>query len=130
MEDRHASLLGVTLLAVVLSACMTWDDLERQREEARRAAGHEMQSNIEVGNTIVPAIEGFHADLGEFPPELDALTPEDLAHVPRTIEGRDFDYFLDSMEGYYLCFDVPSAANVSCCYLQRLQLWDCSGGCE
>lgn len=130
MHLKHGCMVLISLLGLALSACMSWADLDRQREQTHQMAGEEMASNIEVANRLVEAIDQFEADEGRFPSELSALLPGDLAAIPKTLDGRDFQYTLDTAQGYYLCFEVLSVRNLACCYHHRLKVWDCSGGCE
>jgi hypothetical protein len=123
-------MLLMSFVTLSVSACMTWADLERQREQAHEGAGHEIRSNTEVANSIVNAIDHFELDEGQLPLQLEALVPDYLTSIPKTTDGGTFGYAVDSLDGYYLCFDVVSLPNLGCCYNDRLQLWDCSFGVE
>lgn len=92
------------------------------------SAQEEINKNIERGNPIVRAIDKYKQDHGDLPKELPILVPAYLPGLPRTIRDQDFVYKLDELEGYYLCFDVPTKRNFGCCYNARLAFWDCGFG--
>jgi hypothetical protein len=114
MTKRSILLLCGCLLPLLTSGC--------------RSTADEINANIDRGNPIVQAIAKYRQDHGEFPQQLDMLIPIYLPEIPQTTRGESFEYKLDRLQGYYLCFDVFTKRNFGCCYNKRLDFWDCGFG--
>ena len=85
-------------------------------------------ANQERSEPIIQAIKSYEQDHGQFPEELGVLVPTYLTAIPRTTTGDEFRYRLHKVDGYYLCFYLSRSSG--CCYYQRLDVWDCTSGCE
>ena len=87
-----------------------------------------MKANQKQASGIIEAIAIYEQDYGQLPERLDVLVPKYLSEIPKTTMGQDFDYSLNDLDGYYLCFYSARTENWGCCYYHRLERWDCSYG--
>jgi len=77
---------------------------------------------------MISALARYQQAHGQFPDRLNLLVPAYLAQIPTTISGQEYKYERDTLEGYYLIFQVASDQSLACGYNQRLKGWDCSRG--
>ena len=114
MSMRNALLACCCLLILVAVACTS--------------TAEEIATNRERGSAIVQAITKYVQDRGQLPEKLEVLVPSYLSKIPKTTRESDFAYRMDDLQGYYLCFDVPTKRNLGCCYNHGLDFWDCGFG--
>jgi hypothetical protein len=94
--------------------------------------GQEIKSGIQRGNTIVKAIEAYHAAKGQYPDTLNGLVPAYLSDIPITTTGEAFFYRLFdpnsplASEVYWVSFRAIDQDHVACTYFRRLDYWDCN----
>jgi hypothetical protein len=94
--------------------------------------GHEINSGIERGNTIVKAIEAYQKANGKYPDTLNQLIPSYLSDIPMTSTGQAFFYRLFNSgsplasEVYWVSFRAVDQNHVTCTYFRRLDYWDCN----
>jgi len=114
LEMRYLlTVLCCSFILVVVVACRsTADDPAINQDRAAK---------------IVMALDQYKLDHGQFPRQMNSLIPIYLQEIPKTTGNKSFTYTPDEVEGYYLCFDYRQSSE--CCYMQRLQVWDCSPGC-
>jgi len=88
----------------------------------------QIKINQDRGNEIIKSLNDFYFDNESFPKQLDELVPKYINELPEPIIGKDFLYLKDDIDEYYLCFKPTFEEKYSCCYIQRLGIWDCSRG--
>jgi hypothetical protein len=81
-----------------------------------------------VAQDLVLALSEYEQDHGRFPERLEALVPTYISNIPQTTTGQSFEYTIDDLQGYYLCFYVTRSTDWGCCFNQRLEMWDCAYG--
>jgi len=127
MRRKILVLVFCWIIVIVPLAC-TWTRSYVEAQSQRAAT--EIDANQELADPVLSAINGYEEEQGYLPEQLSYLLPTYLSAIPKTVGGQDFEYYLDDINGYYLCFDVLSKPCLGCCYYGRLDFWDCSGGCE
>jgi hypothetical protein len=76
------------------------------------AVGEEFQTNLDRGDAIINALEGYSQDTGYYPGELAVLVPAYLNEIPLTAAGEAFQYtFLNAIssptrDAYLLTFNM------------------------
>jgi hypothetical protein len=115
MRAKKELLRATCFLVLVTSACMSTADINT--------------TNQERAGPIIQAISSYEQDHRQLPEQLSVLVPTYLPELPLTTAEQDFTYILHHLDGYYLCFSFRHS-NAGCCYYHRLELWDCTRGCE
>lgn len=115
MMKTHICRLTAILVAMAfVTSC-------QNKEQATTA----MLANQDQALQVIQAIQQYENVNHCFPTSLEGLTPDYLSALPTTINDQPFEYLLDDIEGYKLCFYVNGSESRGCCYLYRLDGWDC-----
>jgi len=85
-----------------------------------------IRDNQTTGNTIIKALYLYKQEHDGFPKTLTDLMPKYLEKIPKTAGGQDFFYSANSVDGFFLSFEVDSRSG--CGYTDKLQVWECSYG--
>ncbi len=120
MKRKPRAVLACCLLVVAVLAC----------EGSHISVEDEIRANEKTARPILQAIEAYKTGHGRLPEAITQLAPEYLSEVPSTVGGGTFEYKLDEVDGYYLCFRLAARRDRGCCYIPRWALWDCSPGAE
>jgi hypothetical protein len=78
-----------------------------------------------IGNSIVSALETYHADKGEYPEKLEMLVPDYFEEVPALPVGnKKWQYKRDGKDNFYLLFsNNPKHNYPNCTYVSSLDGW-------
>jgi hypothetical protein len=113
MSKKNRIISLCCLFVFALSACMTTAD--------------KIKANKGKGEEIIRALTKYEQTHGQFPKSLNALSPDFLSEIPKTVEGGDFIYGIGlSAEPYYLIFKISDGSG--CNYLPAVNLWECTKG--
>jgi hypothetical protein len=88
--------LILIFLLVYLASCTyeKTNDIERSR------------NNQELAKPIIQAIDQNISDEGKYPTDLENLIPTYLLEMPAMDNGKSFDYFSDTIDGYENCYTL------------------------
>jgi len=113
-KNKHLILIILTcsLVSVMLLSCSKALDAEAVNK--RRA------------ENIISALYEYEQEYTSFPNQLIDLVPVYIDAIPTTVEGEDFFYSIDSVNGFNLSFMVKS--NFGCGYSDQSQQWECGYG--
>ncbi len=79
---------------------------------------------------VIAAIDRYHAATGEYPPSLEALTPQYLDSLslqrPENIQESTFEYHRLS-DGFELSFRYVGPGMNTCTYRSSTKAWTCGG---
>jgi hypothetical protein len=114
MTARTVPIAFYFALLLMLSACMS-----------KVKAEESMKKNQVQAQDLIKAINTYHQQRGQLPEQLDVLVPDYLNELPVTIENQEFAYNTVDVADYHLCFYIPRTKNWGCCYIHRLERWDC-----
>lgn len=78
------------------------------------------------GGAIVDALYSYKQDNGSFPNKLSLLVPKYLDVVPQTVNGDEFFYSVDIVNGFNLSFTVSK--NYGCGLTDKSHEWECGYG--
>ena len=84
--------------------------------------------NQDAAEPILIALEEHNSNHGRYPDNLNDLIPIFLSEVPKTINGKEFEYSLDKVDRYMFCFNRYEPNLSGCCYYRYLETWDCTPG--
>jgi hypothetical protein len=96
--------------------------------------GKEESIGINIGNTLVKALEAFYEANGRYPSNLDELIPKYISEIPMTITKQPYEYSQlypseFNKEPFHLSFVVANAKNEQCSYfkfvLPNKAIWEC-----
>jgi hypothetical protein len=88
----------------------------------------ERQSGMEIGITIISAIEQYYKSTGYYPGELGDLVPDFLGEIPTTTTGQDFRYVLyqpDFIDWPYVLYFYGVNGEWGCAYHAKDGDWEC-----
>lgn len=102
--------------------------------EPEISALDEIKDGQEKAAPIIEALTKYYDDFGEYPTNLNELSPSYLLEIPQTLSRRNFTFEVDEHDIYHLSFPVESNKDVGsgtiCTYLRKLEAWDCSQSFE
>jgi hypothetical protein len=103
-----------SLVIILMSSCSESDKRE------------DINKNQERGELIINALYIYKQAQGTFPDTLNDLAPNYLNEIPKTVEGQDYFYVTNSVDGFFISFDVED--RFGCGYTDKLKEWECSYG--
>ena len=106
-------------VAIIVTACIgttTGETSETRFATQERAA------------ELISALDHYRTDRGRYPEALGDLIPDYLDQIPLTMKGAEYQYRLNPVDGYLLCFKAHIRRDLSCCFTPHWSEWECSAG--